>query len=45
MNESHTRKELRQLHDRASDNNPNTKALGQRILETFNVGKVEVFDD
>ena len=41
----HTQKELGQLHDRAPDDDSNAETLGQRVLETFDVGEVELFND
>jgi hypothetical protein len=42
---SHTQQELRQLHNRASDDDCNAKALGKRVFEAFSIGQVEVLDD
>ena len=36
---------MRKFHNRATDNNANSKAFRNGILEAFNISDIEVFDE
>lgn len=40
-----TEEQLGHLHDRTANNNTQAQALRKRVLEAFDIAKVEVLDD